>query len=115
MDVAVAGAGYVGLVTAACLAEKGHKVVCVDVDAEKVRLLQRGKPSIYEPGLEELIRKNGERLLFTTDYAAAYRRADVIIIAVGTPEEPDGSVNLRYVWKRQSKSPRQRKKTVWWR
>lgn len=98
MDVAVAGAGYVGLVTAACLAEKGHKVVCVDVDAEKVRLLQRGKPPIYEPGLEELIRKNGERLLFTTDYAAAYRRADVIIIAVGTPEEPDGSVNLRYVW-----------------
>ncbi|EZP75193.1 nucleotide sugar dehydrogenase [Parageobacillus genomosp. 1] len=97
MDVAVAGAGYVGLVTAVCLAEIGHKVACVDVDMEKVRLLQCGKPPIYEPGLEELIRKNGERLLFTTDYAAAYRQADVIIIAVGTPGEPDGSVNLRHV------------------
>jgi UDPglucose 6-dehydrogenase len=98
MDVAVAGAGYVGLVTAACLAEIGHKVACVDVDVEKVTLLQRGKSPIYEPGLEELVRKNCERLWFTTDYAAAYRRADVIIIAVGTPEEADGSVNLRYVW-----------------
>ncbi|MED4988901.1 UDP-glucose dehydrogenase family protein [Parageobacillus toebii] len=98
MDIAVAGVGYVGLVTAACLAEKGHKVACVDVDVEKVALLQRGKSPVYEPGLEELIRKNRERLLFTADYAAACRRADVIIIAVGTPEEPDGSVNLRYVW-----------------
>ncbi|MED4905371.1 UDP-glucose dehydrogenase family protein [Parageobacillus thermoglucosidasius] len=97
MDIAVAGAGYVGLVTAACLAEKGHKVACVDVDAGKVALLQSGKSPIYEPGLEELLKKNRERLLFTTDGAAAYRRADVIIIAVGTPEEPDGSVNLRYV------------------
>jgi UDPglucose 6-dehydrogenase len=98
MDIAVAGVGYVGLVTAACLAEKGHNVSCVDVDVEKVALLQRGKSPIYEPGLEELIRKNRERLLFTADYAAACRRADVIIIAVGTPEEPDGSVNLQYVW-----------------
>jgi UDPglucose 6-dehydrogenase len=98
MDIAVAGAGYVGLVTAACLAEKGHRVACVDVDIEKVMLLQRGMSPIYEPGLEELVRKNRERLWFTTDYAAAYRRADVIIIAVGTPEERDGSVNLRYVW-----------------
>lgn len=98
MDIAVAGAGYVGLVTAACLAEKGHKVACVDVDAGKVAPLQNGKSPIYEPGLEELLKKNRERLLFTTDCVAAYRRADVIIIAVGTPEEPDGSVNLRYVW-----------------
>ena len=97
MDIAIAGAGYVGLVTAACLAEKGHKVACVDIDAGKVALLQSGKSPIYEPGLEELLKKNRERLLFTTDGAAAYRRADVIIIAVGTPEEPDGFVNLRYV------------------
>jgi UDPglucose 6-dehydrogenase len=98
MHIAVAGVGYVGLVTAVCLAEKGHHVVCVDVDMEKVALLQRGISPIYEPGLEELMQNNRDRLSFTTDGAAAYRKADVVMIAVGTPEERDGSVNLRYVW-----------------
>jgi UDPglucose 6-dehydrogenase len=98
MRIAVAGTGYVGLVTAVCLAEKGHHVVCVDVDMEKVALLQRGISPIYEPGLEELMQNNRDRLSFTTDGAAAYREADVVMIAVGTPEEADGAVNLRYVW-----------------
>ncbi|HBG76093.1 UDP-glucose/GDP-mannose dehydrogenase family protein [Eubacteriales bacterium mix99] len=98
MKIAVAGTGYVGLVTGVCLAEMGHDVVCVDIDEEKVRKMESGKSPIYEPGLEELMKKNRERLTFTTDYQNAYRIAKVIFIGVGTPEKKDGSANLKYVY-----------------
>ncbi|HIZ20239.1 MAG TPA: UDP-glucose/GDP-mannose dehydrogenase family protein [Firmicutes bacterium] len=97
MKIAVAGTGYVGLVTAVCLAEKGHHVTCVDIDEEKIALMRQGRSPIYEMDLEELMHKNAERLTFTTEYAGAYRDADVIFIGVGTPEKKDGSANLQYV------------------
>lgn len=99
MKIAVAGTGYVGLVTGVCLAEHGHNVVCVDVDEEKVAKMSKGISPIYEPGLADLMIKNMERLTFTTDYASAYKDAEVIFIGVGTPEKKDGSANLTYVYK----------------
>ena len=97
--IAVAGTGYVGLVAGVCFAEKGHKVMCVDVDEEKVKLMKSGVSPIYEQDLEELMRKNYEagRLDYTTDYKSAYKDADAIFIGVGTPEQPDGSANLSYI------------------
>lgn len=102
MKIAIAGTGYVGLVTGVCLAEVGHKnVVCVDVDEYKVELMKSGKSPIYEDGLEELMQKNYElgRISYTTNYKDAYKDADVIMIAVGTPERKDGSANLDYIKK----------------
>jgi UDPglucose 6-dehydrogenase len=97
--IAVAGTGYVGLVAGACFAEAGHQVICVDIDEAKVQLMKQGISPIYETGLEELMKRNHEagRLDYTTDYAAAYRDADVILIGVGTPERPDGSADLTYI------------------
>lgn len=99
MKIAVAGTGYVGLVTGVCLASKGHHVVCVDVDEKKLAMLNAGKTPIYEPGLQELMDENRERLTFTSDYQGAYEDAEVIFIGVGTPEKKDGSANLNYVYK----------------
>ena len=98
MDIAVAGTGYVGLVTGVCLANKGHHVTCVDIDEDKVKTMRQGISPIYEPGLSELMKDNMERLVFTTDYAFAYQNAEVIFIGVGTPEKSDGSANLSYVF-----------------
>lgn len=98
MKIAVAGTGYVGLVTGVCLAEKGHYVSCVDIDSKKVKLMQSGISPIFEPGLEELMRKNKEKLNFTTDYKEAFKDAEVIFIGVGTPEKIDGSADLSYVY-----------------
>ncbi|MFR9304745.1 MAG: UDP-glucose dehydrogenase family protein [[Clostridium] symbiosum] len=98
MKIAIAGSGYVGLVTAACMADKGHQVVCVDVDDRRVEVLKKGICPIFEPGLGELIKKNKERLSFTTNWHSAYRDAKVIFIGVGTPEKKDGSANLSYVY-----------------
>lgn len=99
MKIAIAGTGYVGFVTAVCLADKGHMVTCVDVDKEKIQKLNSGgKALIYEQGLDELMQKNKARLCYTTDYRAAYREAEVIFIGVGTPEKKDGSANLKYVF-----------------
>jgi len=98
MKIAVAGTGYVGLVTGICLAENGHEVVCVDVDEAKIKTMQEGKTPIFEPGLQELMTKNIERLTYTTDYKEAYKDAEVIFIGVGTPEKKDGSANLSYVF-----------------
>ncbi|MCF6794993.1 UDP-glucose/GDP-mannose dehydrogenase family protein [Bacillus sp. ET1] len=98
MKISVAGTGYVGLVTGVCLAAHEHSVTCVDIDANKVALMESGISPIYEPGLEELMNNNMERLHFTTDYQAAYKDADVIFIGVGTPEKSDGSANLSYVY-----------------
>lgn len=98
MNIVVAGTGYVGLVTGVALANAGHSVTCVDVDQAKVDTMRQGISPIYEPGLDELMRKNMHRLTFTTDYASAYRTAEVIFIGVGTPEKKDGSANLSYVF-----------------
>ncbi|WP_419955149.1 UDP-glucose dehydrogenase family protein [Neobacillus niacini] len=98
MRIAVAGTGYVGLVTGVCLAEHGHNVTCVDIDDKKVAIMKNGVSPIYEPGLDELMLKNMDRLEFTTDYLSAYKAADVIFIGVGTPEKHDGSANLNYVY-----------------
>ena len=100
MKIVVAGTGYVGLVTGACLSEMGHKVTCVDIDKNKVELMKSGISPIYEPGLDELLERNyrENRLDFTIDYKNAYKDADVIFIGVGTPEREDGSANLDYVF-----------------
>ena len=98
MKIAVAGTGYVGLVTGVCLAEHGHNVTCVDVDEAKVEMMKQGHCPIYEDGLEELMAKNRDRLAYTTDYRFAYQDADVIFIGVGTPEKSDGSANLQYIY-----------------
>jgi UDPglucose 6-dehydrogenase len=99
MKIAVVGTGYVGLVAGACLAENGNEVICVDKDAAKIRLLQRGKIPIYEPGLEELVRRNRaeKRLTFTNALARGVRSSEIVFIAVGTPTGEDGSADLQHV------------------
>ena len=99
MNVTVFGTGYVGLVQAAILADAGHHVVCVDVDATKIANLEKGMIPIYEPGLEPLVSKNhdAKRLEFTTDAAHGVLHGEVIFIAVGTPPDEDGSADLKYV------------------
>ena len=97
MKVVVAGTGYVGLVTGVCLSEIGHDVTCVDVDEEKIDLLNNGISPIFEPGLETLMIKNKNKLNYTTNGKNAYKNADIIFIGVGTPEKKDGSANLKYV------------------
>jgi UDPglucose 6-dehydrogenase len=98
MRVAVVGTGYVGLVTAVGLAELGHTVVCIDVDAGKVAALDRGEPPIFERGLEPLLRRNlGVRLRATTDLRAAVRDSELTFICVGTPSREDGSIDVSFV------------------
>eukprot|EP00831_Metopus_contortus_P059654 TRINITY_DN5162_c0_g1_i2.p4 TRINITY_DN5162_c0_g1~~TRINITY_DN5162_c0_g1_i2.p4 ORF type:complete len:196 (+),score=5.78 TRINITY_DN5162_c0_g1_i2:689-1276(+) len=101
MKIVVAGTGYVGLVTGACLSEVGHNVTCVDIDEKKVEKMKQGISPIYEPGLDELLKRNHNdgRLDFTVDYKKAYKDADLVFIGVGTPEREDGSANLDYVYK----------------
>ena len=101
MKLTIIGTGYVGLVTGACFAEVGHQVVCVDNDAAKVKLLQAGGIPIFEPGLEELVKKNvaAGRLAFTASTAEGVQKSDVIFIAVPTPPQPDGSVDLSFIEK----------------
>ncbi len=100
MHVAVIGTGYVGLVSGSCLAELGHQVTCVDTDLNKVTRLQSGEIPIFEPGLEELVKRNvhAGRLHFTGSYADAVPGADVVSIAVGTPSSADGSADLTFVY-----------------
>jgi UDPglucose 6-dehydrogenase len=99
MRIAIIGTGYVGLVAGTCFADSGNDVTCVDIDGRKIRALQAGEVPIYEPGLEELIRKNvrERRLSFTTELAPAVGPAQVVFIAVGTPEGESGDADLRYV------------------
>ncbi len=99
MRIAVVGTGYVGLVVGACLAENGNNVSCVDKDEAKIATLEAGRMPIYEPGLEELVRRNHaeERLRFTTDLTAAVRGSEIVFIAVGTPQDEDGSADLQHV------------------
>ncbi len=99
MKITVIGSGYVGLVSGACLAEVGNDVLCLDVDANKIRILNEGGIPIYEPGLEAMVKRNKEagRLRFTTDIPAAVAHGDIQFIAVGTPPDEDGSADLQYV------------------
>ena len=99
MNIAIVGTGYVGLVSGTCFAEMGSHVTCVDVDAQKIEKLKNGIMPIYEPGLEELVKRNAEvgRLKFTTDLTEVLDDVEVVFSAVGTPPDEDGSADLKYV------------------
>ncbi len=99
MKLAIIGTGYVGLVTGACFAEMGNEVICVDADVSKVEALEQGRIPIYEPGLEDYVKRNvrDNRLSFTTDLAAAVQESLICFIAVGTPQDKDGSADLSMV------------------
>lgn len=99
MNIAVLGSGYVGLVTAAVLADLGNRVIGVDIDEERVQRLCRGESPIYEPGLDDLLARNhaNGQLIFTTDTAEAVRACEIIFIAVGTPPMADGATDLSQV------------------
>lgn len=101
MKIAVIGTGYVGLVTGTCFSESGNYVTCIDIDETKVSRLQAGEVPIYEPGLEEMVKRNTKagRLTFTTSYADVIPDSKCIFIAVGTPMTADGSANLDSIWK----------------
>ncbi|MGH7197916.1 MAG: UDP-glucose dehydrogenase family protein [Candidatus Omnitrophota bacterium] len=101
MKIAIVGCGYVGLVTGACLASLGNRVTCVDIDAQKVAALKKGRMPIYEPGLEELVKQcvREKSLSFTADLKSAAGQSEVIFIAVGTPPRPDGDADLSFVEK----------------
>jgi len=99
MNLTIVGTGYVGLVSGACFAEMGNRVICVDIDQEKINNLKKGELPIYEPGLEVIVRRNiaEQRLSFTTSLAEAQKTSNVYFIAVGTPPGEDGSADLKYV------------------
>ncbi len=98
MKISIIGSGYVGSVTAACFAEVGHEVVCVDIDEQKVEQINAGIPPIYEEGLEELLKKYaGKKLIATSDYEFAVQETDISFICVGTPSAEDGSIDLSIV------------------
>ena len=99
MRIAVIGTGYVGLVSGACFADMGNKVICVDCDAQKVALLHQGEIPIHEPGLDKIVARalRDERITFTTSYEEALREANIVFIAVGTPPDEDGSADLSHV------------------
>src|ERR1700721_1388770 len=99
MEIAIIGSGYVGLVTGTCFAEVGHDVICVDNDERKVKALQNGTIPIYEPGLDDLVHRNvaARRLRFTTSIEEGVDNSQVIFIAVPTPPQDDGSVDLTYI------------------
>src|ERR1044072_3806555 len=101
MDLAIIRSGYVGLVTGACFADVGHNVICVDNDAKKIKQLQAGEVPIYEPGLEEIIHRNvsAHRLRFTGSIQEGVDNSQVVFIAVPTPQQPDGSVDLSFIEK----------------
>lgn len=101
MDISIIGSGYVGLVTGACFADVGHNVICVDNDLRKVEALQAGKIPIYEPGLEEVVHRNvsAHRLRFTASTKEGVDNSQIVFIAVPTPQQPDGSVDLSFIEK----------------
>ena len=94
----VVGAGYVGLVTTACMAALGHDIIAMDVDEAKIRLLREGKIPIHEPGLDELLATNRDRIEFTTERAYAYRAGEFIFICVDTPPTASGDADLSRIW-----------------
>jgi len=98
MNITIVGAGYVGLVTGVCLSSKGQKVTMIDIDKDKIETLKAGKPPFYENGLSELIKENHANMSFTIEPAEAYTNADVVMLAVATPERRDGSANLTHLY-----------------
>lgn len=98
MNVCVIGAGYVGLTTAAVLSDLGHHVLCIDKDIKKVESLRKGYIPIFEPSLEEIVKRNTHRLIFTDDISSGLAKAEVVMVAVGTPPLSDGSSNLSYLY-----------------
>jgi UDPglucose 6-dehydrogenase len=100
MRITIIGVGYVGLVTGACFADMGNRIVCADVDKKKIQLLSKGTIPIFEPGLEEIVRRNlNHRLFFTNNIGHAVRESDFIFIAVGTPSKQNGQVDISYIEK----------------
>src|SRR5579859_5275534 len=99
MNICVIGTGYVGLVTGCVFADLGNEVICVDTNPDKIAMLHQGEMPIYEPGLEEMVKRNVEdhRLAFTTDLHPAVEHADVVFICVGTPPKPNGDPDLQFV------------------
>ena len=116
MKITMIGTGYVGLVTGACFAEVGNDVLCLDVDAEKIRVLNEGGIPIFEPGLKEMVARNraAGRIRFTTDLAQAVAHGDIQFIAVGTPPDEDGSADLKYVTAAARNIGRHMGKPRWW-
>ena len=99
-NITIIGTGYVGLVTGVGLSEFGNKVICSDIDNDKILKLKAGEIPIYEPGLDEIIKRNvqNNRLLFTSDISSSIRNSEVIIIAVGTPQSDSGEADMQYVY-----------------
>jgi UDPglucose 6-dehydrogenase len=99
LKISVVGTGYVGLVAGTCFAESGNDVICVDIDENKIKVLKKGKTPIYEPGLEELLKKNiqEQRLKFTTDLESSVKKTEIIFLALPTPQSEDGSADLKHV------------------
>ncbi|HID25837.1 MAG TPA: UDP-glucose/GDP-mannose dehydrogenase family protein [Thermoplasmata archaeon] len=97
MNISIIGTGYVGLVTGACFASLGNKVICVDVDEEKIEMINKGMPPIYEEGLEQLLVENKNRVEATMDYRFAIQNTEITFICVGTPSKKDGSIDLTFV------------------
>ena len=99
MKIAIVGTGYVGLVSGTCFADTGVNVTCIDVDVNKIERLNKGEIPIYEPGLDELVKKNvaAGRLKFSTDLASVLDDVEIVFSAVGTPPDEDGSADLKYV------------------
>jgi len=95
--IAIIGTGYVGITTGVCLAYLGHEVICVDKDRGKIRKLKKGISPIFEPGIEEFLKKNKERISFTNNLNKAVKKSEIIFIAVGTPSREDGSINLDHI------------------
>ncbi|MEM6656374.1 MAG: 2-dehydropantoate 2-reductase N-terminal domain-containing protein, partial [Planctomycetota bacterium] len=100
MKIAVIGTGYVGLVTGTCFADSGNHVTCIDIDQAKIDGLKEGRIPIYEPGLEEMVVRNAEhgRLQFTTDTGTGVAPAEVVYLAVGTPQGSDGAADMSAMW-----------------
>ena len=99
MNIAVVGTGYVGLVTGTCFAETGNEVICVDIDKNKIEKMKSGIIPIYEPGLDVLVERNIKvgRLKFTTEIKEAVRKSEVIFLSLPTPQDEDGSADLKYI------------------